>query len=63
MIREFIGRWLVPEINLGGGPYAGSFVVSDIDWIDGPDEDDDEFAFEGFNEPTESEPVEDDEDE
>lgn len=33
----------------------------DIDWIDGPDDDDDENAAEGFNEPTESEPEDDEE--
>lgn len=32
-----------------------------IDWIDGEDEDDDENAREGFNEPLDSEPEDEDE--
>lgn len=58
MIRELIGRWLMPDLDMGAaGPIYGG-----IDWIDGPDDDDDdENAAEGFNEPTESEPEDDEE--
>ena len=43
-----IWRWL--------GEYLCPIDIDPVDWIDGPDEDDDENAREGFNEPNESKP-------